>query len=76
MIYFSRRLSKKFVVDLSLFHKVREFKDGISFCDFLIGVDLYKGDHNPQFRVLLVLLNFKIIEFEIYNRPLLSKSHA
>jgi hypothetical protein len=67
MIYFSRKLSKKYAFDFSCFHKIRNFKDGITFGEFLLNLDLYKGDHKPQFRMILIILNFKIFEFEVYN---------
>jgi hypothetical protein len=67
MIYFSKKLTKKYALDISCFHLIRKFSDGISFFELNVNLDLYEGDHNPQFRILLVFLNFKIFEFEIYN---------
>lgn len=68
MICFSRRLSKNYAVDFSCFHFIRKMKDGISFLDFKINLDLFKGDHNPKFEISLYVLNFKFFQFEIYNR--------
>jgi hypothetical protein len=67
MILISKEISKNFVFEISFFHKLRNFKDGISFLEFDVNLDLYKGDHNPQFEMCLVILNFKIFETNIYN---------
>lgn len=50
------------------FRKIRSFKDGVSFFDFKINLDLFKGDHNPKFEILWVILNYKILEVNIYNK--------
>jgi hypothetical protein len=66
MFGFSIKLSKKFSLDVSFFHVIRQFKDGITFFDLVCNLDLYKGDHNPKSQFMLVLLNFKVFEIEIY----------
>jgi len=67
MICFSKKITKFFALDLSLFHFIREFKDGITFFEFKVDLNLYASDHNPHFRIILIIVNFKIFEFEIYN---------
>jgi len=67
MLWISKKVSKKYVMCLSGFHMIRKFKDGISFFEFVINHDLFKGDHNPHFRIMLIFLNFKVFEFEVYN---------
>lgn len=67
MINFSSEIDNKYAVELSLFYKYRKFKDGIDFFHFEGSLDIYEGDHNPQFRIFIGLLNFTIFEFEIYN---------
>ena len=67
MIWFSKKLSKKFALDISLLHSIRRFEDGISFIEFKINLDLFKGDHNPKLDIIFILLNFKVFEVEIYN---------
>ena len=52
---------------LTLFKKIRRFRDGIS-NGFEARFDFYRGDHNPQLRVALTIMNFTIFEFEVYNR--------
>jgi len=60
-------VKKKFTWDLILFYKVRNFKDGITFLEFICNLDLYKGDHKPEFKLHIIILNWTIIEFNIYN---------
>ena len=63
----SFKIFKNYALGLSGLHGLRSFRDGISFLEFICNLDLFAGDHNPHFRVMLVILNFKIFEFEIYN---------
>lgn len=67
MVYLSRKISKNYAIELSCFHFLRKFSDGISFAEFDINLDLFKSDHNPKFKIILIMLNFKIFEFEVYN---------
>jgi len=61
------KLSKNFAWELGFLYKLRDFSDGIDFFDLKINYDRFKGDHNPQFGVCLVIMNFLIFQFEIYN---------
>lgn len=67
MINFCTKLSKTHWFALTLFHKVRDFSDGWTFVDFETTLDLYEWEHNPQFRIHLMLLNYTVFELEIYN---------
>ena len=66
MIY-TRKLSKNYALDITALHFIRKFKDGISFGELKINLDLYKGDHCPKLNIIIVLFNFKIIEIDVYN---------
>lgn len=68
MICFHRDISKNYAWELTMFHKLRQFSDGISFFDWKCSLDWFKADHNPKFEFLLVILNFTIVEFNVYNR--------
>ena len=63
----SIRISKNYAFDFVVFHKVRGFKDGITFVEFIINTDWYKGDHNLKFKIHLIFLNTTIFELEVYN---------
>jgi len=67
MICFHRDISSNYAWELVLFHKLRQFADGISFFECKGSLDWFKADHNPKFEFFLVILNFTIIEFNIYN---------
>jgi hypothetical protein len=41
--------------------------DGLDMIEFHMQWDRYKADHNPRFHIILIILNFVIFEFEIYN---------
>ena len=67
MMWWSIKLNKKYAFDCLFFHLRRAFKDDIDFFELKLGVDLYEGDHNPQWQFYLIILNFTIFEFVIYN---------
>jgi len=67
MIHCSFKLTKKFALDIAGLHFYRSFKDGISWFDFHINSDWYKGDHNPKFEIIISICNLMILDFEIYN---------
>ncbi len=67
MLIFTSKITKQFALDLCMFHKFRNFTDGISFFEFHINLDLFKADHNPKFEIFLAILNYSLIDFEIYN---------
>lgn len=53
--------------ELSLFSKIRNFDDGITYFEFVINKDTYDGDHKPSFNINLLICNYMVIEFNIYN---------
>lgn len=61
------KLSKNFALSISGLHKIRDLTDGVDFFEFLCNLDLYEGDHNPSFQIMLEVLNIKIFELMIYN---------
>lgn len=61
-------LNKNYALEFYFAHKIRQFKDGISFFDLDCSLDRFKHDHNPRFKLHLVVLNFTIFEFSVYNR--------
>ena len=67
MISFSSKLTRKYATELNLLYKYRKFSDGIDFLSVVVNLDRYEGDHKPSFQIGLILLNFVILEFEIYN---------
>lgn len=67
MYYFSKKISKKFAIDISGWHLIRNLKDGLTFVEFKILGDWFKGDHKPSFDISFVFCNFMIFEFNLYN---------
>ena len=65
--HFHGKINKKFCWELNFFYRYRDFDDGISFIEIEVGWDKYKADHKPSFRIWLAIMNWTIIEFEIYN---------
>ena len=66
MITFGRKVSNDYGWEITLFHKLREFSDGVTFLETKINWDRYIGDHTPRFEFHLVLLNHTIIEVNVY----------
>jgi hypothetical protein len=60
--------------EVILFHKLRRFRDGVSFFELIVNLDLYdpleyaKFIPCPYFRIHLVFLNYTIIEMDIYRK--------
>jgi len=58
--------------ELVLFHKLREFYDGITFFELIVNTDTYEEmnssnlHHNPSLDFKLIVLNYTIFEFNIY----------
>ena len=60
-------IKNNYKLSIDLFRVIRSFKDGITFFEFIINLDLYQADHKPSFNLMLVIINLKLIEIEIYN---------
>lgn len=58
---------KNYALDFGIFYRIRNFKDGITFFEFTTNLDLYKADHNPRFKINLILINYLIFDINIYN---------
>lgn len=67
MIY-GFNLTKQYALDFGFLYKVRNFKDGLTFFEFILNLNLYKADHNPQVRFALVIFNFTIFDIVLYNK--------
>lgn len=67
MIGFGIKITKNFALDLNLLYFFRNFSDGIDWFKFEINSDWFKGDHNPQFSMCLIILNLMLFDFQIYN---------
>jgi hypothetical protein len=52
--------------ELTLFHKIRNSSDGIIFFDQKLNWDRYIADHSPKLELHLIILNYTIIELNIY----------
>jgi hypothetical protein len=61
------KLTKKYAWEANFFYLVRGFSDGLDVFEFAIDSSWYKGDHNPQYAIRLIILNVVIFEFRIYN---------
>lgn len=66
MVVVARRLGPKFGWELALFHKLRDFSDGLTFLNLRFDWDRYLADHSPRFVFHLVVLNFTLCEFSVY----------
>jgi hypothetical protein len=67
MIGFSKSLSKNKAIDVYGLYLIRDFKDGITFLNLVINLDLFKGDHNPKFKIQIIFMNINVIEIDIYD---------
>lgn len=56
-----------YYLDVCFLYKFRSYKDGITFFNLDIDLDLYKGDHNPKFKASLAILNYYLFDFVFYN---------
>jgi len=61
-------ISKDYAWEIALFHKLREFSDGMTFFNMTTDWDRYLADHSPRFCVHVVILNYTLIEANIYYR--------
>ena len=61
------KITENYSADLSIFEQYQTFDDGITFLFHDISLDLYKANHKPSFCFHLVILNYTMIHFEIYN---------
>lgn len=67
MYCWSKKISQNYAFEISGFHLIRKFSDGLTLFDVHLNWDWFKGDHNPQINYLLIILNFKVLEINLYN---------
>lgn len=48
---------KKIYWETQLFAFLRSFKDGVTFFDVKMNLDLYDGEHSPAFQLEITILN-------------------
>ena len=53
--------------ELNLLNRYRSWDDGLSLIEFDVDFSWYKGDHQPSYGFNLVIANWTIIEFKVYN---------
>lgn len=63
----SKKLSKNYALDISILRPIRSILDGLTGIEFEVNCDWFKADHCPKFNIILIICNFIIFEFEIYN---------
>jgi hypothetical protein len=64
---FNFKINQNYAFEFYGLYPIRDIKDGISFFEFRMNLDLYKGDHNPRFEFSLILLNVMVFSLMIYN---------
>lgn len=71
------------VWEVTLFHKLRELADGITFFELIINTDFFDNQysidqHNPKLTFRLIVLNYAIFEMIIYSaaEPIKEDYHA
>lgn len=66
MYTIGKKTTDNYGFEITVFHKLREFSDGISFFEGKINWDRYESDHSPKFELFLMLFNYTIVELNIY----------
>ena len=67
MLTFSGPIGKNKAWELTLLHPFRSLKDGVTWLTIEVNSDWFRGDHNPQTSLWVVVLNLTIIEFRVYD---------
>ena len=78
MIVFKGKFNKDYGWEITLFHKLRNYSDGITFWESKINWDRYLADHSPRFQIHIILMNYTLIEVNIYylHHPLCVDIHS
>ena len=74
--FFHGNINRNYSWELELFTKHRDFKFGITPFKFEIDFSIYPCDHNPKFEMELVIMNFSIFQFLIYNIWHMENEHS
>lgn len=64
---FCVNLGKNYALDVAGFYLVRSFKDGLTFVELDVESSWYHDDHQPSFKIWLMVFNFIILDLTIYN---------
>ena len=51
------KITRDYSFEIQLFARIRRIKDGLTFFNFKVNLDLYESDHKPSFEVELTILN-------------------
>jgi hypothetical protein len=65
-LHFAFKINSDYGFEFSALNKIREYKDGITFLEFVSNLDTYKEDHSPKFGINLVFMNWMIFECSVY----------
>jgi hypothetical protein len=60
-------INKNYAWEFEIFRKIRDLDDGLSLFELKLEGSWYESDHNPSYRFHLVIANWTIVEFSIYN---------
>ena len=66
MIWIGKAINKNYGWELSALYNYRSFSDGIDFFEFRCDYNKFESDHNPSFNLKISILNFTLIEFNVY----------
>lgn len=60
------KISSDYGWEITVCYKVRNIADGVSFFDMIINWDRFLADHSPRFEFRIILLNWTVVEINIY----------
>jgi hypothetical protein len=61
------KINKDYAWEIAFLYKYQNFSEGLTVFQLNVDAEWYKGDHNPRFEILLIIFNFMIFDFSIYN---------
>jgi hypothetical protein len=67
MWWYSGKINENYSWEICFFHRRRDLKDGIDFFNLKVELSRWRADHNPQFDLHLVILNYTIFQLNIIN---------
>ncbi|MBI4595197.1 MAG: hypothetical protein HY730_02340 [Candidatus Tectomicrobia bacterium] len=63
---FGGKINEDYGWEVALFFKLRDFSDGVIFFEMTMNWDRYLADHSPKFGIHIVVLNYTVLEANIY----------
>ena len=60
------KISDDYGWEVTVLQKIRESSDGVIFFNGEINWDRFLEDHSPKFKIHLIMLNYTMIEINIY----------